>query len=239
MSHAASAVHDHGNDAWEAVLTRFQRPALIVGAVGLLITLVGLIFHPEAALKSYLWAFLYWAALPLGSLAFLMIQHMTGGTWGLVIRRILEASSSLILLTAVLWLPLLIAVATGYQKLYPWLGTDAEGHKVLGHAATHTHLWFKDLWLSPGFFILRSIVYFAIWAFLALYLYGWSGREDRVGSTPQTRFRARQIAAPGILFGSLAINFAMIDWVMTLDPACDQAPGAAGHVLDHQERQRP
>lgn len=219
MSHAATpTVHDPGNDAWESALTRIQRPALLIGGAGLLLTIVGLLIHPETALRSYLWAFLYWTAIPLGSVMFLMIQHLTGGTWGLVARRFFEASASLIVLNAVLWIPLLIAVLVGYQKFYPWL-PDANGHKILGHAVNVNHLWFKDLWLSKGFFIFRSVFYFGLWTFLAYYLYSWSGREDRSGNDPKFAWRARFVSGPGVLFGGLAINFAMIDWVMSLDPA--------------------
>jgi hypothetical protein len=216
---AAHPVHVTDNDAWEATLSRVQFPALVIGGVGLLLTLIGLFVDTSDTLRSYLWAFLYWAMIPLGSLAFLMIQHMTGGTWGLLGRRFFEASASLIVLFAVLAIPVLIAVASGNYHVYPWLGTDGEGHRVLGHAANPAHLEFKALWLSKGFFIFRTIFYFGLWTFLAYYLYAWSGREDRSGSTPKTRFAARRVAAPGILFGALAINFAMLDWIMTLDPS--------------------
>jgi hypothetical protein len=220
-SHAAAPDVRHdpaASDAWESVLTRIQRPALLVGGAGMLITVIGLLATPEAALRSYLWAFLYWAAIPLGSLAFLMIQHMTGGTWGVLIRRILEASASLIILTAILWLPLGIAVLAGYEKLYPWLPDD-QGHKALGHYVNETHIAFKSMWLGKKFFVFRTLVYFGIWTFLAYYLYAWSGREDRSGNTPKFAFQARVVSAPGILIGALAINFAMLDWVMSLDPS--------------------
>lgn len=223
MSEAAAAtthaaVHETGHDAWEAALTRFQRPALLIGAVGLVLTLVGFLVSTDSALRSYLWAFCYWTAIPIGSLAFLMIQHMTGGTWGLVLRRLLEAAAWLMVLAAVLSVPLLIAVALKRHTLYPWIeGQGFAGQ--FGHAVNPEHLWFKKLWLSPGPFIFRTLVYFGIWAGLALFLYGWSGREDRTGNNPEFAFRARQVAAPGILLLGLAVTFAFIDWVMSLDPS--------------------
>jgi hypothetical protein len=216
MTHAAT-VHDPGNDAWEQVLSRIQRPALIVGVVGIILTVIGLFIWPTTTLKSYLWAYLYWAAIPVGSLAFLMIQHMTGGTWGLVARRFFEASSSLVVLTAVFSLPLIIAVVMGNHDFYPWIKT-ADHPAQYGHHVNETHLAFKKFWLTPWFFILRTCIYFAIWCGLALYLYAWSGREDRSGSTPRFAFRARFVSGPGIVLGALSINFAFIDWVMTLDP---------------------
>lgn len=221
MSHAAIPRHDlAGNDAWEDVLTRIQRPALLLGAGMLALALIIALFSFDGFLKSYLFAFVFWAAIPLGSLALLMLQHMTGGTWGLTLRRFLEAAAWLILLTAVLSIPILIAVLMGRSGIYPWLqhgGVPGQfGHHAAG--AEH-HLWFKKFWLSPWFFILRNIIYFAIWGFLALYLYGWSGREDRSGYTAEASWRARRVSAPGILIWGLTVSFAAVDWVMSLDPS--------------------
>lgn len=214
MSQAAS-IHDSSADAWQAGLNRVQRPAMIIGAIGLIFTLVGLLIWPDSAMKSYLWAFLYWAAIPVGSLAFLMIQHLTGGSWGLVSRRFFEAASWLIVLIAVFAIPIVIAAALGKGVFYPWTGHEPQ----YGHAVNEQHLAFKKFWLTPWFFVARTIIYFAIWTILAFYFCAWSGREDRSGTNAKFAWKARFISGPGILIGSLAINFAFIDWVMTIDPA--------------------
>jgi hypothetical protein len=220
MSDAAT-VHSHAHDTgWHAVINRVQAPALVIGVIGFAVAILGLFISPEKAYRSYLWAYIYWSAIPLGSLAFLMIQHMTGGTWGLVMRRFLEASSSLIVLTALFAIPIVIAVVMQRSTLYPWLPHgDVAGQ--FGHSApgAEHHLWFKKLWLSQGFWILRSVVYFAIWTGLAFYLNWWSAREDRIGATPKRSFHARVVAAPGLVLYALASTFAFIDWVMSVDPA--------------------
>jgi hypothetical protein len=209
-----------GHDAWEADIARIQRPALIIGLVGIVLTALGMIIAPHSAFKSYLWAFMYWSLFPLGSLAFLMIQHMTGGYWGLLTRRILEASASLVVLTAVFSIPLLFMVITKRDWFYPWTHASAENNfHGLGEYSNPDHLWFKSRWLSSGSWVFRAILYFAIWSFLALSLYKWSGREDQSGSTPKSRYAARRIAAPGLLLFVLCGTFAMIDWIMSLDPS--------------------
>lgn len=218
-SSSTNAAHPvAGHDAWEADVAKIQRPALIVGIVGIVLTALGMIIAPHSGFKSYLWAFMYWSLFPLGSLGFLMIQHMTGGYWGLVTRRILEASASLVVLTAIFSIPLLFLVITKREWFYPWVNATAEnGFKGLGEYANPAHMSFKSKWLSPGLWVFRAIVYFVIYSFLALYLYGWSGREDQSGSTPKSRFAARRVAAPGLLLFVLVGTFAMIDWVMSLD----------------------
>jgi hypothetical protein len=218
MSHAATRPDLVGNDAWADVLTRIQRPALVLGVIGLGIALVIALFSFDGFLTSYLFAFVFWAGIPLGSLALLMLQHMTGGTWGLTLRRFLEAASWLILLMAVLSIPILLAVLFHRSEIYPWL-SHGEAQGQFGHAANPDHLWFKQLWLSPWFFVLRNVIYFSIWGFLALYLHGWSGREDRGGYTAVASWRARRVSAPGILIWGLTVSFAAVDWVMSLDPS--------------------
>jgi hypothetical protein len=209
-----------GHDAWETDVAKFQRPALIVGAVGIVLTALGMIINPHSGFKSYLWAYMYWSLIPLGSLGFLMIQHMTGGYWGLATRRILEASASLIPLTALTAIPLLFLVITKQEWFYPWVHATKDNHfRGLGEYANPNHMAFKSRYLAPGTWVLRAIIYFVIWGFLALYLYNWSGREDKDGSTAKTRFQARRVAAPGLLLFVLCGTFAMFDWIMSLDPS--------------------
>ena len=77
--------------------------------------------------RSYIFAFIFWAAVPLGCLGILMLHHLTGGWWGYPIRRILEAGSRTLPIVAVLFLPLLwslrispriIACTSGRSR--PW-----------------------------------------------------------------------------------------------------------------------
>ena len=42
--------------------------------------------------QAYLVAYTFWIGVALGSLALLMVQHLTGGAWGVVLRRPFEAA---------------------------------------------------------------------------------------------------------------------------------------------------
>src|SRR5256884_3057019 len=84
------------NEALHPLLERIQRPALLVGGGGVLLCLVGLLInthHREQFFRSWLLAYLFWLGIPLGSCAILMLQHLAGGAWGLVLRRPLEAAA--------------------------------------------------------------------------------------------------------------------------------------------------
>src|SRR5213075_785384 len=97
-------------------VTRVQRLALIVGAVGLVLLIIGAFINPQQFWRSYLSGYLFWLGILVGSLALLMLQHMTGGGWGMVIRRVLEASTRTLPLLFILFLPIFL----GSHALYEW-----------------------------------------------------------------------------------------------------------------------
>src|SRR4029077_4333006 len=106
--------------------------------------------------RSYLVAYLFWIGITLGCLALLMMQHLTGGNWALIIRRILEAGTRTLPLMAVAALQLLL----GMKFLYVWSRSDQTDPAILA----------KRLYLSTGFFTGRMIFYFACWFTLTLLL---------------------------------------------------------------------
>jgi hypothetical protein len=190
-----------------ARLARIERPALIAGAAGLGLSVLGGIFDPAQFFHSYLFAFLFCLGLGLGCLSILMIHHLTGGLWGLVIRRVLEAGTRTIPLAALLFVPL----ALGLGWLYPWVHPDS-GDAALREAVEHKHLY-----LNRGFFLVRAVFYFAAWWTLAHLFNRWSLETDR---DPQPRLWARMnaLAGGGLVLMGLTITFASFDWAMSLDP---------------------
>src|SRR5690349_10975016 len=87
-------------------LNRMQRTALIVGVVGLLLGLLGTFSSRTAFFNSYFYAFFFVCGLPIGGLAITMLHHLTGGDWGLAIRRECEAAALTFPLMLVFFLPI-------------------------------------------------------------------------------------------------------------------------------------
>src|SRR5678816_4910352 len=83
----------------------FQKRALIVGVVFMVLLAVGALMNRQQFFRSYLVAYIFWAGIAIGSLALLMLQHLTGGGWGLVIRRVLEAAARTIPVVALMFIP--------------------------------------------------------------------------------------------------------------------------------------
>jgi hypothetical protein len=188
---------------------RFQRSALVVGAAAAVVSILsGFAFAgAEQFFRSYLTAFMLWLGIALGSLTILMLHHLTGGAWGMVIRRHLEAATRTLPFLTIAFLPILGAMPV----LYIWARPDV----VAGDPVLQA----KQPYLNVPFFVVRAAMYFAIWNALAYVLNRWSREQDEGGPRPVGSERKfRQLSAPGLMAYGLTITFASVDWVMSLDP---------------------
>ncbi len=193
------------NNAAIPELSGLRRAALVVGALGVLASLAGAWLDPAQFFRSYLVAFLYCAGLSIGCLAILMIYNLTGGGWGVAIRRLLEAGAGMLPLVALLFLPLLV----GLPFIYTW----TQPATMAADAVVRS----KRAYLNVPFFVLRAAVYFAVWLTLAFVLRRWSRAQDRTGD-PRYADLMQKLSGGGIVLLGFTVTFASFDWVMSLDP---------------------
>jgi hypothetical protein len=204
-THHANADRDPRVDE---ILNRIQRPALLAAGVGLVLLIVGAFVHTsQAFFQAYLYAYLFWTGISLGCFSILLLAHLVGGTWGAVIRRPLESGSRLLPLMALLFIPVLL----GMNSIYEW--TDHHWRDAL-----HTDLMtFKLWWLNKGFFILRTVIYFAVWIGVMLLINRWGDEQDRTAD-PLIFRRLQKFSGPGLVLYVLLMTLAAFDWAMSLDP---------------------
>ena len=188
-----------------AELRRLSTRALIVGVGFTLLLVIGAFVDRGQFFHAYLVGFIFWTGITLGSLALLMLQHVTSGAWGLVIRRVLEASTQTLPLMLILFIPIIF----GLKQIYPWTNTTFMHETAALQQKAH--------FLNPSFFILRSVIYFAFWSLLAVLLNWLSLEQDRTGQKP-IRKRLQMVSGPGLGLLIISITFASIDWVMSLEP---------------------
>ncbi len=98
------------------IIKVIQRRSLIIGAVATVVALFLAFTNPTVFFRGYLLSYMDWLGVCLGSMAIVMVRHMTGGGWGTVIRRILGASMRTLPLLILLFIPMFFAV----PRLYPW-----------------------------------------------------------------------------------------------------------------------
>ncbi len=193
------------------VVKTIQQRSLIVGLVFSVIAALGAWLRPDEFFRAYLLAFMAWLGITLGSMAILMLRHLTKGAWGMVIRRILGAAMRCVPLMIALFIPLLF----GIHRLYIW------ARPLEGIADKHLREHLQDItktYLTVNGFIVRAAIYFAIWWALSFFLTKWSAEQDHPPMRDNSaRFKA--LSGPGLILYGFTITFAVIDWIMSIDPS--------------------
>ena len=208
------------------LLNQWRRRAMVVGAIFAVLSIVlallaAFINHDgiDHLLRSYLLGYIFCWSLTVGGLALLMVQYVSGGKWGLLLRRPLEAMSRCLPLVAVLFLP----IGFFMKKLYLWAKYSDAAEAYRQHLITHEQahaIAYKHPMLSVPSVWIQSAVCFAIW-FIFMYLLNKWGLERDADSRPNVRFwqvRLENLSGFGILVYSITMSVGAIDWVMSLDP---------------------
>ena len=191
-----------------------QRLGMGAALAGVVLIIAGLLiggndggegFHiPARFFQAYLVGYTFWFGIVLGSMALLMVQHLSGGAWGVVIRRPLEAAMRTLPIMAVLFLPIVF----GMHDLYHWTHEDAANDPLIASKAAY---------LNTEFFLVRQVFYFAVWIAMGAMLSKWSGEQDRTGDPGLVR-KFSILSGAGLVIYSLTITFAMVDWTMSVNP---------------------
>jgi len=206
-----SAAHNNLDLMAPPIVKTIQQRSLLFGLVFAAISLALAFLRPDEFFRAYLLGYMAWLGVGLGSMAILMIRHLTGGGWGMVIRRILGAAMRCLPLMALLFIPILF----GLPKLYIWARPlDSIADK---HLREHLQDITKSYLTVQGF-VVRAAIYLAIWNLLSFLLTKWSREQDKPPSRDNTdRFKA--VSGPGLILYAFTISFAAIDWIMSIDPS--------------------
>ena len=192
-----------------AEINRLRTLALGIGGIGSIIILVIAVIFPEQreqALRSWLLGFIFWGGIGIGGIGVLQLQYMTGGAWGVVLRRILEACSRTLPILFVLFLPIMF----GITYVYAW-----------------THLGYEKIiqdrqpYLSIEWWIFRAVLYFILLGVMMFLLNKWSLEQDKANSFEESRAlldKSSRFSGPATVFFVLVVSFAAIDWMLSLDP---------------------
>ncbi|MCC6551539.1 MAG: hypothetical protein IT372_00780 [Polyangiaceae bacterium] len=178
---------------------------------GVLALALGAAIEPRRWFFSYLAAYAYVLTTALGALIFLMTCHAMRASWPAVVRRLTESIVGANPLLVVLFVPLLF----GLDRLYPWLDPDRildeESRAIVHHQAPYLNL---------PFFLARAAAYFIVWIVAGALLRRWSAAQDE-GRAPRAAAlsaRMRALSAGMLPPVGIALSFAAIDWLMTLEP---------------------
>lgn len=195
-----------GYEAPESI-NRLQSVVLGMGGVGLLVWAIGCYMDTQSALRGWLLGFIFWAGIGIGGIGILLLQYLTGGAWGVVIRRVAEACSRTIPLLAILFIP----IGVGVYQLYEWANLPKTDHFI-----AHRGWYLEPLWWG-----IRTIIYFVILGIITYLLNRWSSRQDLAQDAEESAkylSKATRFAGPTMVVFVLLVTFLSVDWMMTLEP---------------------
>jgi len=182
----------------------FAQKALIAGVAGLLLSVAGAFMDHAQFFQAYLTAFTFLTTMGLGGLFFVMIHHVTGAHWGVVVRRVAENLACTLPLMGVAMIPLFF----GMHDLFHWTHADAVAHDPI--------LQWKAPYLNTTFFIVRNVIFFLIWTWLVRGLKLLSLAQDSGDKGALSKMRRK--SAGGLVLYALTVTLFAFDWLMSLDP---------------------
>ena len=207
---------------------RFKSLALLVGAIGFgAYAVIGIL---NAALgtsgvrqyfASYLTAFILWFCVPIGCMVLQMINYLTAGRWGYILRRVFEANIRMFPFMALAFIPVGVSFFIGEASPYWWAKPSLETQVSPGWGQEEAiqELQHKQSdFLNPPFAIARAVVYLSIWGALAFFLNRWSRESDKLQNT-SLRERFKALSGPGLMLHALVMTLAATDWLMSLEPS--------------------
>jgi len=185
-------------------LKKYQQIAAFVGLVFLLLLVAGyFLVSPEQFFRSYLIGLWFWFGAGMGCFGLLMVQYLTGGAWGIVIRRLLEAGAKTLYVMVPLFIPILLFPG----KLYFWATAAGANDKIVK---------MKDLYLNVPFLWIRFVIYAIVWLGVVTLLRKWGKLEEETHSTEYSN-KLESLSAPALVAFFVTVTFASIDFVMSLD----------------------
>lgn len=183
-------------------VAKAQTASLVAGVIGAGLCILGFVLNAPQFFFSYLFAYVFWVGLGLGCLGLLMIHQLTGGRWGFLLRRFLEAGIGTLPLMAALILPIFF----GLPHLYSWARPGPHGEMLSR----------KLFYLNVPGLALRTAVVFILWIGTAFLLRRWSRAQDGTTDPAPTR-RLRALSGPGLVLFAVLGTVAAVDWVMVLE----------------------
>lgn len=188
-------------------IERWRGIALIIGIVGLVLTVVGFVVNQQQFWASYLTAWFYVFGLSLAGILMSVAHYLGGGRWGAAVGDVLRSQAALFWLLGIMFIP--IVIGAWFFGIYPWSHPEVYQHdpQVLA----------RGVWMTLWFWTLRTVILWAALIVVSRYLLHWFRLWDETGD-PVYRRRLRNLAGASTVIVILGVTFGFFDWTMSLEP---------------------
>jgi hypothetical protein len=211
-------------DGWR---NRAIQIGLIFSVIAVVLALMGQSLDPEHLgwdhfLRAWVLGLMMTFGFAVGGQALLMVQYCSGGKYGLLLRRPLEAMSGTLLLVVLYWVVPVVFMKRLYLWANPQRAVELANRGIITAAKLEQiqHcITFKRMMLNPADYIYAGLVCFAVWAYYTWRLNGLSLKRDSEGPerTPYWIKKFENISGPGIVVYSVTMTAVSIYWVMSMD----------------------
>jgi hypothetical protein len=186
------------------ISNKFKALTGVLILIGLASVIFGFMSDPARVWNNILLNNMFYISISIGSLLFFSLQYISNSGWSALFQRIPLAMG--------IWLPvgalLMFLLYFGLPDIYEWAQPGiAETDKLIAH---------KQPFLNVPFYMIRIVLYFALWISLFVVLRRYAIKEDsKTGLVAYAKLR--YYSKVFIFVAAFFFSMASIDWVMTID----------------------
>ena len=193
--------------------TRLLSLGLIL--IGIISTSYAFITDAHAAWTSLLFNNYFFLGISIFAVFFVALQHVAEAGWSTVIKRVPEAIMTFLPYTCAVMIFIVVAAILHWNHIYHWM---EEGIMTEGAPNYDKIIAGKEAYLSPIFFLVRSLIYVSVWIYCAKRLRDISLQGDLEGGLGKKSYnKGITVSAWFIVFFAISSSTASWDWIMSID----------------------
>ena len=193
--------------------TRLLSLGLIL--IGIISTSYAFVSDAHAAWTSLLFNNYFFLGISIFAVFFVALQHVAEAGWSTVIKRVPEAIMTFLPYACAVMIFIVVAAILHWNHIYHWM---EEGIMTEGAPNYDKIIAGKEAYLSPIFFLVRSLIYVSVWIYCAKRLRDISLQGDLEGGLGKKSYnKGITVSAWFIVFFAISSSTASWDWIMSID----------------------
>tara|TARA_B100001057_G_scaffold45585_1_gene40665 strand:- start:3550 stop:4740 length:1191 start_codon:yes stop_codon:yes gene_type:complete len=183
--------------------------------IGIISTSYAFITDAHSAWTSLIFNNYFFLGISIFAVFFVALQHIAEAGWSTVIKRVPEAIMTFLPYACAVMIFIVVAAILHWNHIYHWM---EEGIMTEGSPNYDKIIAGKEAYLSPMFFLIRSIIYVVVWIYCAKRLRDISLQGDLEGGIGEKSYnKGITVSAWFTVFFAVTSSTASWDWIMSID----------------------